>query len=280
MSISTLAPAPTRASGSVVLTFGMTSIPLAVYTGTDDLRIARREFVRGTDVEVGRAQVRRDTGAVVDGVDVVKMAQASNGTWVELTDDEMAEATLPKGTAEVVSFVPNAERGKYVTQDVRQVRPQGVKGRVLPAVARSFGLLLAAMEDRDVCALVRFVQRGPARYALLTSDGFLFLVFPSDHVREALPISDQSYSAAELALAGSLIEAVGIEAPVLLDQTAHQVQAVVDGKAAGVTPTVVEQAKPVIIDLVAQLQASIDAVNAAKAEAPKPAARKRTKKVA
>jgi non-homologous end joining protein Ku len=200
-----------------------------------------------------------------------------------LTDDEIAAATLPKGSAEIVSFVPATDRDRYVTEDVRQVRPKGDKGRVLPAVARSFALLTEGMKARGVVALIRFVQRGPARYGLLDSDGWLSLIYTSDAVRTPMPMPDESFTDAELGLVGQLIDAVGVGTPILLDSTASQVQAHVDGKAAGVAPAETEKAAPVIIDLVAQLQASIDAVKAGKAEAAepvKPVRKTRARKVA
>ena len=41
-------------------------------------------------------------------------------------------------------------------------------------------MLLAGMKARKVGALVQVAMRGPARYAILTSDADLFFIYPAD----------------------------------------------------------------------------------------------------
>ena len=99
--IPALAPAH-RASNTFTLAWGLVTIPLSVYTGTEETRVARKEFRNGdTNVPVGRMPrscvTPTATPSVIDTAEVTRMAQASNGTWVELTDDEIADCTSPKG---------------------------------------------------------------------------------------------------------------------------------------------------------------------------------------
>ena len=135
-----LAPAPSRATTSITLSFGLVNIPLSVYTGTESTRVARKEFFNGdATIEVGRAAIRKDTGEVIEPTDVVRMALAENGAWVPLTDDEIAACTSPRGLAEIVSFVKIKDAGKYLVEDVKQVRPKREKGKANPALSvRSF----------------------------------------------------------------------------------------------------------------------------------------------
>ena len=87
----------------------MVNIPLSVYTATEATRVARKEFLHG---HRGRGRPQPDPqghGRDVSNADVIRMAQADNGAWVILTDDEIAACTSPRGLAEVVSFVPNAK---------------------------------------------------------------------------------------------------------------------------------------------------------------------------
>ena len=60
------------------------------------------------------------------------MAQATNGAWVELTDDEIATCTSPKGLGEIVAFVPTKDVGQYVGENLVQVRPKVTKGKAGP----------------------------------------------------------------------------------------------------------------------------------------------------
>ena len=184
------APAPSRATLSVTLSAGMVNIPLQLFTATEETRVTRKEFLAGNpDIAVGRSPVRKDTGEVVETADVTRMAEASNGRWVVLTDEEIADATtVAKGVAEVVSFVPVKDFDRYLTTGLYQARPKSEKGKVNPASARAFALLLAGMKARKVGALVKVALRGPARYALLDTEGNLFLIHNSDGVREARPL--------------------------------------------------------------------------------------------
>jgi len=264
--ITALAPAPVRSTTSITLSFGLLNIPLSVYTGTEETRVSRKEFVRNEPtVEVGRSPIRKDTGEVIDQYDVVRMAQADSGAWVELSDDEIAACTSPRGLAEVVAFVPNKEVGKYLTEGVKQVRPKREKGKANPAAEKAFALLLTTMRKSKLHALVKVAMRGPARYALLDAEGSLFLVYTADAVRESVgPAGDYKFSDSELNMARMLIETVGIDAPTLTDDTAPAVQKFVNGKAKGVTPPLPFEQPTVGDDLMAQLQASIDAAKAGK----------------
>ena len=52
--IPALAPQPTRASNSFTLGWGLLPIPLSVFTGTEETRVARKEFLDGDpEVPVG-----------------------------------------------------------------------------------------------------------------------------------------------------------------------------------------------------------------------------------
>lgn len=254
-----IASAPTRAHTTITLSAGMVSIPLSVYTSTESTRIARKEFFRGdVNIEVGRAAIRKDTGEVIHSTDVVRMAEATNGARVEITDDEVAAATSPKGLAEVISFVPVKEFGQYLTEGLYQVRPKREKGKANPAVEQAFGMLLAGMRVRKVGALIKVAMRGPARYAILTTEGDLLLVLPADGVRQSLPLDmPAAVSKAHVAMATSLIDAIGIGAPVVTDDTAPVLQAFVDAKAAGLPAPAAVPVAP-IDNLMAAFEASIE----------------------
>jgi non-homologous end joining protein Ku len=262
------APAPTRATTSITLSAGLLNIPLSLYTSTQPTRVERKEFLSGdVSVPVGRSPIRKDTGAVVETGDVTRMAEATNGTWVVLTDDEIAASTSDRGVAEIVSFVSTKDFDNYLTEGLYQARPNVEKGKANPAATKAFGLLLAGMKARKVGALVKLAMRGPARYAILTTDGDLLMILTADAVRQPLPIHLGTFSKPEVALATDLIDAIGIESPAVTDETAPVVQAYVDAKAGGAAPKAAATAPAATDDLMAALQASIDAAKAAKAAA-------------
>jgi Ku protein len=270
MSIIRTAPAPTRSTSSVTLSAGLINIPLSVYTAVESTSVVRREFLNGDpDIPVGRTPIRKDTDAIVSQGDVVRMAQADNGAWVALTDDEVAACVGAPGSCEVVTFVPAKDAGQYLTDGLYQVRPKNDK-RGGAAATAAFALLLAGMTARKVYALVQITMRGTPRYALLTTEGDLLLIATADSVREALPLPDHKPSKAEVAMVCSLIDAIGIDAPAVTDDVSPKVRAFINDKAASSGATVPEALpRPVVVDLTAALEASIKAAKAAKAARPK-----------
>jgi len=266
--VSALASPPSRSTGTFTLACGLLSIDLAVYSGTEETRVPRHEYVDGDPTRpVGRVQVDKGTGEVIDGSRVVKMCTASNGTVIAVNDDVLRLSTLPSGQCQIVAFVPDADVSRYITENVYQVRVkrhgEGKNSKANLVGEKAFAVVLAGMRARGVCALVLFALRGPARYGLLTADGNLYPVFTHDRVRAALPMPDPAVSGAEVEMMGQLIDYVGVAAPVIEDETSRQVQAMVDALVdGGEVPS--EPDVPVIIDLMAALGASIDAAKAAR----------------
>jgi DNA end-binding protein Ku len=268
-----LAEMPNRATTSFTLSWGLVSIPVSAYTGTEQTRVTRKEFteIHKHLVEVGRASIRKDNGEVIDNAAVGRYALADSGEWVILTDEEIAECTSPKGVAEIVSFVPVKDVGNYLAENQSQVRPRMDKGKVNPGADRAFALLMAGMKASKVVALIKVAMRGPARYGLLAHDGTFTLIYTADAIRQARPVTaDYKFSKDELGMASALIEAVGIDTPTVTDDTAPEVQEYVNSKATGKKFTKAEPAIPTV-DLAAALSASIDAAKAAKAKTTKKA---------
>lgn len=261
------APVPTRATSTVVLSAGLINIPLGVYTAVESTTVTRREFFQGDpSIPVGRVSVRRDTDAVIDTCDVTRMTQADNDKWVVLDDAEVAECVGLSGACEVVCFVPVKDTGCYLTDGLYQVRPKTDKKGAAASTA-AFGLLLAGMRVRKVHALVRFAMRSTPRYALLTTDGDLLVIVTADGIREAMPLVDTKPSKAEVDMVATLIDAIGIETPTVLDDFSPKVRDYVNRKAAtgGVVPTSAPLVATNVVDIAGLLEASIAAAKAAKA---------------
>jgi non-homologous end joining protein Ku len=258
------APAPTRANSSFMLSLGLVNIPLSILTGMEATKVARNEFVDGdTDRPIGRQPYDKVTGQAVDQSVIVRMAQATNGAYVILTDDEIAQATMPKGVADVVAFVPVKDvRTAYVTEKVDQVRARtsGLKGAQIVAAERAFGLFLAGLKARKVVALIKVALRGPARFAAITPDGDLLMLHPVDAIRQPKELPAHQYSEKELGLMNQLIESYPQGTPMITDDTASAIQAYIDIKATGAGPApLAEPNLDGADDLFASLMASVDA---------------------
>src|SRR5262247_271694 len=114
-----LADQPQRATNSFTLSWGMVSIPVSLYTGTEETRVSRKEFidVDGTLIAVGRSPIRKDNGEVVESDLVGRYAEAASGELVPLNDDEIAACTAPKGFGTIETFIPAIHVGQYSAVD-------------------------------------------------------------------------------------------------------------------------------------------------------------------
>ena len=131
MSTTALAPAPQRASNSFTLAFGVLNIPLGVYTGHrrdsgQPQGVPRRRLADPRRAAARSARTRARSSPPTGSS---AWPRRSNGAWVVLTDDEIADCTTPKGVGDIVTFVPVKDVGTYLAQDMAQVRPKAVKGK-------------------------------------------------------------------------------------------------------------------------------------------------------
>lgn len=241
------APAPSRSTASAVLNWGLINIDVQLYTTTEETRVARSEYVNATDADgnavmckVGRMQYNKDLGGEVLSADIVKMATATDGTLVELTDEEIAAATTGgDGTAPIVAIVPITDVFEnYRVDKYYQARPR-VDKKGASAHEKAFALLMAALKQRNSAALIRIsIRKGAAQYAALTSDGALAVLHFVDGVRADRTMPMCELTEKELEMAGTLLDAISSTAPTMRDETAERIQAFVDMKAAGADTTV------------------------------------------
>lgn len=258
------AKSPSRASGSLTISFGLVSVPVQVFGGIEDSGIKRNRFNKSTGNPVGMQNFDKETGEIL-GYDALELRYTTDdGSIVELTDDEIAAAAnASNGFAEVVAFVKNENLSRYHQEGVSQLRPEnGKKGKNTPA-QKAFVLLTKAMEDRDVFALVRYCLRGKPRIGAFTSDGYLRTLAFADEVREALPLPEATVTDQELAMAGSLVDVLmDEEGPELEDEASAKIRAYANTKAAGGDVSIEEHEVGETVDLMAALTASVQAAEA------------------
>jgi len=126
------------------------------------------------------------------------------------------------------------------------------------------------MAARDLRALVLVPTNTGGRYALLAADGRAAWVSFAAGVRDVPAAPAVEISDAELKLAAQLIDQIGIDCPVLVDETGDRLTEYLKAKAknpAQTTPGKTVSAVVAPVDIFAQLAASVDA---AKATKPKP----------
>ncbi len=256
-----MATAPSRATGSLTIGFGLVAVPVQVFSGTQERGIKRSRFSpAGNPIKL--RNVDGGTGEEVAYEDLVSKLQVSDGTWVELSDEEIQEAASEVGgSAEVLAFLPSSLLCTYEQIGLCQVRPAPAGNRKppSPAVVKAYCLLMDAMESSKTFALTSYTLRGKSHVGAITPDGFLRQIAFSDEIREALPMPSVKITADERKVAAQLISALqATEAPELVDHGAERVKAYAESKVGKkVSPKKATVAEP--IDMLAALQRSVKA---------------------
>lgn len=246
------AKAPSRSSATINLSFGLMSIPCAIYSGTEDTAIKRKEFVRhvisvdedGTEkIELhpcGRVPIDKETTEVVGQDQIVRLVDTDHGP-VEVTEDEWAGLTeAAPGTAEVVCFLPMSymASGHYVPEQMYQIKPkkEGSGKNKVEVSGKPFDLLMSAMRKQGVFAIVKTtLRRGSSpKYGALMPNERLYLLHFDNEIRETITREPNEISDAQLERAAKLIAEETVKTPPpLVDETSQRIREFADTKAQG-----------------------------------------------
>lgn len=272
------APAPSRASLSFSISFGLLNIPVNGYTGTEDISIKREQYL-ADGRKVGQSPcVKNDDGSyaeIVSRSDIVKRFNSDNGL-VDLADDEIDSVlSVTPGVADLLGVLDYAflDNGDYVPNGkVWQIRAaklgSGRQAKANPGGEKAFALLLAALEAEESFALIRFSRAGTVYLGALLPTGRLVGLYHEDEVREDKPLPEVLLSEAEVTAARALLATAKVEDKVtVLNDSVAKVAAYAAEKAAGVERPEVEApaAHAPAADLIALLTASVEAAKSQKA---------------
>jgi DNA end-binding protein Ku len=261
-----------RAIWKGALAFGMVSIPVRLYSATEDRDVS---FHQVHDEDGGRVRYQRMCTVCdkeVAYADLAKGFELPSGETVLLTDEDFANLPLPTTkVVELVAFVPADQvdplalaRGYYLEPD--------------PAGRKPYELLRAALERTSRVGLAKIAVRSKESLAVLRPRGDVLalqtMVWP-DEVRKAqFDVLDRevAVSNAELKMADTLIEAMSSDFTPEAYQDGYReaLLSVIEAKTAGkefVAPPTSAQPAPAV-DLITALQASVEAAKAARGDPP------------
>jgi DNA end-binding protein Ku len=254
------------------ISFGLVSIPVRVYSATDERGIALRQ-VHASDG--GRIRYRRICeldGEEVPYSDIAKGFDLGGGELVVLTDEDMDSLPLASTKAvEVLQFVPAESYDPVATARTYylQADSHGAKPYVLlrDALARSgkVAIVKVALRSRESLAAIR-----PHGDVLLLQ----MMLWPEE-VRDPsalAPASDVTVREQEIAMAEAYIETLTGEFKPddYSDEYAAALRAVVDAKVAGrQVVSAEEHAEPAaeVVDLMEALRQSVARAKQQRAEA-------------
>ena len=268
-----------RAIWSGSLSFGLVSVPVGLYSATQDKTIHFNQFESGTADRIRYKKVNERTGREVSQSKIVKGFGLGDGEYVMLTDDELTAADPERSrTISILDFVDASDIDPLYYRSGYYLAPQGEGAR------RAYALLRQAMADEHKVAVASLVMRNKEYLVTVRPDGpepvlVLQTMFFSDEVRSAaeelpnLP-SEEKFNDRELAIARQLIDAMASpwDADQYHDTHRQRVEELVASKHDG-KEIVLEAPTPAprVVDLMAALEASVKAASAGSTKAAKKA---------
>ncbi|MDP2312040.1 MAG: Ku protein [Pseudomonadota bacterium] len=257
------------------ISFGLVQIPVGLYPATSDTDLDLHMVDRRDMSPIGYKRVNKRTGEEVPSEEIAKAAEAAEGAWVLLEDEEIKAAGAESTRSiDIVAFVDATEldpryfvRPYYVAPEKRTAKAYALLRETL---RRSGKIGIAKVVLRTRQYLGALIVRGDIlvlellRYADEIRDTGEFDLPKGD--LEALGVGDKELKMAEL-LVASLEEPWNPDQ--YHDEFRAQLERVIDEKARTgrvSAPPSEEAPAPEAIDIMALLKKSLDAQKQKKKE--------------
>jgi len=263
-----------RAIWSGSISFGLVNIPVKLYSAVSRKTVHFNQLDARTNARIKQKRVSSDDGAEVPYEQIVKGYELASGSYVVVTDEELA-ALDPKAqrTIDVDEFVDLADIDPIFYDSAYYLAPD--------QAAKPYALLAEAMEQSGKVGIAHFVMRTKQYLAAVRpKDGLLLLstmVYADEvnapaEIPELADLDDVDIPARELDMARQLIDSLStdFEPDKFEDDYRNAVLDLIERKAAGeevVAPAAAMEPDKVI-DLMAALEASVAAAKQSRGRHP------------
>jgi DNA end-binding protein Ku len=170
-----------RAVWSGVLSFGLVSVPVSLYSATEEHTPDFHQYVKGTSQRIRYKRVSEKTGKEVDYADIVKGTKVGR-KLVTLDQDELDSVAPGKSRSlEIATFVDRDAVDPIYFNKTYWLGPASDEAK------KTYALLRDAMDAEDVVAIGMFVMRGKQYLTCVRPDGdvlALETMFFADEVRD------------------------------------------------------------------------------------------------
>jgi DNA end-binding protein Ku len=247
------------------ISFGLVAIPVKLFHAVRRRSVSFNQLDERTMSRIRYRKVSDETGEEVPDEHIVKGYEFSKGQYVIVDTDEL-DALVPAATktVELEEFVDLDELDPSIFDAAYYVAPD--------ANPKPYVLLSRAMEESGKVAIGRFVMRNKQYAAAIRAvDGRLMMstlayadeVIDPAEIDELASLDDVDVQDREVAMAEALVDSLAapFDHDKYRDEYREQLTALIEQKAAGediVVPEV-EAEKPKIVDLMAALEASVEA---------------------
>jgi DNA end-binding protein Ku len=254
-----------RAIWSGVLTFGLVTVPVQMFTATQDHTVHFHQFQRGTTDRIRRKRVNERTGEEIGYDQIVKGYDLGGAEYVIVEPGELNDIAPGKSqTIDIAGFVDLDEIEPAFFNRTYYLAPKGEE------YTKVYELLRTALSQANKTGVAMFVMRGKQYLVALRAQSqclVLHTLHWADEVRDpaqelpALPRHEEA-GGKELATARQLIDALSIDwrPEDFHDTYEEKVRDLVDAKAEG-RQIVSAEGPPEatnVIDLMDALRASVD----------------------
>jgi DNA end-binding protein Ku len=252
-----------RAIWSGYITFGLVSVPVGLFSATEEHEVDFHQFQRGTSDRIRYKRVNERTGREVDFDKIVKGHDVGGGEYVIVEPDELDDIAPGRSRSlEISRFVDLDEIDPIHFQKSYYLAPTD------DANTSSYALLRDALAKSNRTGIASFVMRGKEYLAAIRADGKVLVLetmFFADEIRDVKGLGElpaKSSDRRQLSMAIDLIEAMtGTWRPAdYRDSYTERVKKLVESKRTGKEVVVTEEApEPTKVDdLVSALRASVE----------------------
>ncbi|MFE9796724.1 Ku protein [Streptomyces goshikiensis] len=261
-----------RATWKGAISFGLVTIPVQLFTATEEHDIPLRQV---HEKDASRVRLRRVCEAEdveIPYQEITKGYEAPDGSMIMLSDEDLADLPLPsKKLIDVLAFVDAGSIDPLMFSKAYYV------GTSDKAAAKPYALLREALTESGQIAVTKIAIRSRESLAVLrVHEDTLVLqtcLWP-DEVRPAAgitPEGDVTIRPQELQMAKSLMEMLSqdFDMSALHDDYQEALQQVIEARLQGIEPPHEEAAAPAggkVIDLMAALENSVRAARESRGE--------------
>jgi DNA end-binding protein Ku len=199
-----------RAIWTGSINFGLVSIPVGLFSATEDHTIHFHQLERGTADRIRYQRVNERTGKEVEYSDIVKGKDVGGGDYVIVEPEELADIAPGRSrTIDIVTFVDLDEIDPIFFQKTYWLAPTNEQ------YARPYALLREAMARTNRAGIATFVMRGKEYLTAVRADEdvlALETLFFADEIRDRSNLDDlprtSKAKGKEMEMATGLIESM------------------------------------------------------------------------
>lgn len=270
-----------RAVWSGVISFGLVSVPVGLFTATEEHEPSFHQFAEGSTDRIRYKRVNERTGEEVDFGDIVKGVDVGGGKYVMVSDEELGQVAPGRSRAlEISGFV-----------DIDDIDPTYFNKAyyLAPAAAentKTYALLRDAMAKTNRAGIATFVMHGKQHLAAVRAAGNVLILetlFFADEVRDANEMLDNlpgrtSFGKGELDMASQLITSLAEDwkPGQYRDTYTDRVNDLIEAKRKGNEVEIAEEAPAgtKVVDLLEALRRSVDSARTSRGAGKQTASKK------